>query len=698
MPAPTLLDYVKVDLLFLVGARAIREKVPLDTSIEIHAAYTPLREVEAFRNALQRYYDDRPLEPASVIVLVTDMKKYRAAFEEVFGAPRLYQTLEGQELSDESSLLTLLVNFISSQGGSEQLLSLMRHEGFLRGFNVCKEEQEDISSFIEKHTFSSINKSVRKRYLEQRGIASQCEAKTLIGVYVTEIEKFFCGDLLVSKASLLSFFAALQAWLVRVEKVIDFPIDTQKIQPLSTWIRLLRVLFEPFLKDNGYFQRIEKALDAIERNDQRAFFPFYEVISLFFSELKESAQASMTLRAPILLGEFGSFQPFPVHVIAILGAEEGALPKEEENPLKYLEKLPPTLYPSSKLYERYAFIEALLSAQKLFLGYQSFAFELQEKVPPSPLIVDLLAHLDSNYEVDGKNPSEKVVWNHSLYRMNVKRGPLHASEPIFCHKKVPAFLDISDIQKTAKNPLSRYIKAQFGAFREWEENESLFIKPYEIKMHLEKSFLGKEVFSMREHSLALRSYEEAHVKMQKVLCELGFKDLTLLDIEFSPVVHQVRCEKNVIVAPELQCQCMKVRGPWKGVVKEGVFLFSETWRVELFQKWFECALRMHVSKLHELNLSSSLIIAKEKRIEALCIRDPESLLNSWVAFSEIACRMPFPFSYDITKALLKGASIDVLETKLEEEKVVRDKIADYKSEWEKWAHRLYGELLLSEEA
>src|SRR5690606_37849443 len=74
--APKLIDFVKADLLFLVGARDAPQELSKDDSIEIHAAVTPLREVEALQEYLWMVYGEKVLQPCSVIVLVTDAKRY----------------------------------------------------------------------------------------------------------------------------------------------------------------------------------------------------------------------------------------------------------------------------------------------------------------------------------------------------------------------------------------------------------------------------------------------------------------------------------------------------------------------------------------------------------------------------------------------------------------------------------------------
>ena len=693
---PTLLDYLKADLLLLVGTREKPQEVKKDDSIEIHAAYTPVREVEALKEALSRYFGNISLKPASILVLATDLQQYRAAFEEVFGGKEKLYQIWGD--SSVSSMLRLVFGFLFSQGGKKDVLKLVRHEEFLKSFGFALEDKEELIGFLERSGFSSWRESTRRRYLEKRGIPSTQHPQTFEQMYNQEVQMLFQEESLI-KQPFLSFFAKIHAWLLRVEEASPLPLHEDELQPMRVWHELLKRLFEPFMQEDGSFYSVEKALLRLSGYAQEAHLPFSEAESLFFAEVEKGLLTQGGINAPIIVGKLGSFQPFPAEVVAILGAEEGSLPHEEENPLEYLEKLPPRLYPSSKLFEQYAFIEAILSAKRLFIGYQSYAFELREEVPYSPIVADLVAHLDTNLLIGGEKPSKTLFFKHSLYRKKASFNSQLCEEPIYGDKKATASVDFSEIQKAAKNPLSRYFSAQFGAIDEWEDETSIFIKNYEVKMHLEEAMLGKRTFSKREHALALQTYKEAHQEADKALKEMGIETLFCINVECVPTVKEKMYSGETLLLPCLECNGFKVQGNWKGLTRQGELLFSDTWTYELFQKWPEYIFRAYLAKKEDVLFEQAVIAVKERKIYQLPVKEPERVFASWVEFSQACYKHPFPFSQDIVKLLLKKPTVEELVVKMEKNgKIPLEKIAEYKSMWEEWACRLFSDLLLREEA
>lgn len=697
---PTLLEYVKADLLLLVGKREAPEELKKDSSLEIHAAYTPVREVEALKEALFRYFGKDRLQPASVLVLATDVKKYLAPFEEVFGGGKFLYRVWGKD-QEELSFLSLLVDFISSQAGSKELLPLLRRERFLKSFGFPKEDRDELIAFFERSDCVSWREKIRKQYLEERGIPCYQQTKTFEQMYEAEIGKLFCVGEAPIKLSFLAFFAKVDAWIKEVETVVSLPLHREKIEPMGTWVVLFQTVLKPFFDEQGSLHTIEKALLSLSNCPQEAHLPFSEMLSLFVAESEAGTGYVQALSAPIILAEFGSFQPFPAEVVAILGVEEGSLPKENDTPLQYIEKLPPRLYPSSQLHERYAFIDAILSAKRLFIGYQAYAFELRDKVALSPVVEDLVTHLDANFLIAGEKPSVALRFQHSLQRRLTVHKTQAFHEPIVAQKKVCSCIDLSELQKTAKNPLLRYIQTTFGARDEWEETDSIFIKNFEVKRHLEEKILGKLLISEREHALALKTYTQANREALEILQEMGLGELHPLHIEITPTVNERNFTGDTMYIPAFEEKGYRVQGTWKGLVEQGLLLFLDTWATELFQKWPEYVFRSFLAKKYGIPFEESIISIKDKKRFSITLKDPETLFSSWISFSQVSCQFPFPFSRDIVKLLLKKPTLDELVAKVGGESyridLGRERIESLRGMWEDFAHMLYSDLFVREE-
>lgn len=710
----TLLEHLKADLLLLISKRDTPENLLLDSSIEIHSAYTPLREVEALYEYLCLLYAHKSISPSSVLVLTTDLSRYKAPFEQVFGGHSfLFYHIFGEPQSkDLLSFLEILCSFFSSQGSKEDLLMLLRHEYFTNGFSLSPSDCDDVIQYILSISFFSVTCSQRVEYLKSKGIDTQHKEPSLQDHYEAKISSLFekRSSEKIFEAPILTFFAQFFHYLETIQEIISLPIDPQKIEPLSLWLALLEAALAPyFLSDTtGTFDPVQQALSSLHSYNTHAPLSLSDTLLLFFAELKERfSLVSSALSSPIVLAEFGSFQPFPADVIAILGAEEGSLPKETDTltDLHYLEKLPPTLYPSSTLFERYAFIEALISAKNFFIGFQSYQFDLREKIPYASPIADLVSHLDSNYMLDGKKPSEAILQSHPLHKKVTDKPVIpDRIEPIYGIKKEKAFT-FSDILKAAKSPIDIYLSHTCGVATEWEDADSLFINPWEIRAHIEEHILHKKPFFKRDHALARQAYENSILEFSKTLHCLGISSFHSHTLEFFSIIDSLKTpEKNSLLSPLIHDLKHPFTGKIHGLFEEGMILFSESWKKELFQRWPEYILRAILSQEGILPLKERLLLIKEKKVISLSISCPKDLCSSWTEYAKLVTTVPFPFSFDTVSSLIKDPVVHhELLTKIQDspqypslsttylKNMSLEDVEKYMTTWKKWAHLLYGD-------
>ena len=105
----------------------------------------------------------------------------------------------------------------------------------------------------------------------------------------------------------------------------------------------------------------------------------------------------------------------PAKVIVLLGMEEGAFPrKDQTHSLNSMAKEADTDYsPSQTDFDRYLFLEIMLSVRKyLLISYVGYSKTDSKEKPSSLLITELINYLDSGFTVEGKKPSERCVIKH----------------------------------------------------------------------------------------------------------------------------------------------------------------------------------------------------------------------------------------------------------------------------------------------
>ncbi len=668
----TLLDYVKADMLLLVGKVPSRTPLMKDGSIELHAAPTPLREVEALRERLSRMSH---LQPASVIVLVSDLARYAAAMEEVFGGQRgpFFQLIGSYSPDGPITALQGLIRLLSSKNSLSEWRELLHHPLIQQKLSLSPQDAEALQGWLKKKTPAwGLSHEHRARYLQQRGIEPKGknggiadEKEAFLATFFTPPDQYFsCSDL-PAIGSFWQFLAQLE------------PFTLAKEAPLSEWKNLFLNLSEGLLTTgSGYEEEaIGEALSLLEGTSPIAW---DEAQTLFFS-LVEAAydRRHIDLKSPMIVAELGRFQPFPAELVAILGAQEGQLPRySRHHLLRRLHKMADPAHLSNIFLERYALIEATLSAKNLFIGYQSIDCATQTQVPLAPAITDIFTHLDERYRLDGIAPSTALKTGHGMERPFRQEFEANRFPNIVLKKSDERFLRIDPqaLKKAAKYPLELYYKAHLGYDTPFKDEDPLFVKPWQVKQ-------------------AVPSW--ATQQVENTLTALGATsppyDLHLVPTAKEPSFDDMRRQ---IVCPTIQCsESMELSGVWPALRMEGTVLIREDWKRELFQQWPEIVFRSSIQKAFGVPLQPHLIIVSENRVQA--IESPKEF-SDWIAFAHEATVKPFPFTFDIVKRLCAENDdvVSAIQSHAEQvggvwRFVTNDEIQEKLPLWKEWAHKLY---------
>jgi hypothetical protein len=657
----TLLDRLKADLLLLVSKTEKLHPVSRDRSIEIHGAPTPLREVEALR---ERLLECRSLLPASVIVLVTDLPRYQAAIEQAMGGQIPYQ-IWGK--TSESSIITvfrMIVSMLMSKGTIHDWMQLLRHPLFQTTLLISKDEAESVIEWLSSRpSLWGFSPNHRNRYLSSRSIPSSAsqsrtfeEDKDLLlsSFLSSSSEEGLEVSLLRPLGNFLHFVSLMEGWWL-------LPLQGAECAPMSRFAQLINhILGELLKRPSGGFEEdalihAQSLFAKISSQAEDPSIPASESLKLFFRLVdSDLSRSCMVLSAPVIVAEFGAFQPFPAELIAILGAQEGALPQHSEDMLlDHLDQLVPKIPASNAFFDRYRFLEAILQARNLFISYQSYSFETRERMLYSPVVADLLLHLDANYLIDGSAPSSKVLVEHPLIPHRRSKDKSFPSSPAIHLSKEPpsSSIDISIVQRAARSPLDLFYKEQYGFSTSFSQEESIFLQPWQIRMNLEKN-LGAEVPSMSHPQ-----YQRPFIGLLSSLRSLGLAPkpfaLHLLPTIASPVYSEA-----AIFAPLIP-STPSLMGSWNGLVVEGIVLFTKDWKRELFKRWPENALRTYLSMQHNISMQRQAIIVQEEGILPLPKSDS---LSAWAEFAATASTIPMPLTFDIVKLLLSHpSSADVFQ-------------------------------------
>lgn len=654
---PLLLDYVKADLLLLIGKRDTPQHIPKDRSIEVHGAPTPLREVEALYERMAALPN---IPPASVLVLVTDMTRYQAAFEQVFGGRIPYQIWGKTEGSGPICAFDMIIHLLMSKGDLHDWQQLLRHPVIQAMLQIADDEAEALIEWLSSGSLRwGLSSEQKQRYLASRGIRGSSAQTTSL----SEEKEALLGRLLspsveeIPEVSLLRPIGNFFRFCSLIEGWWKLPLQSSEQAPMDDFATLFQNLLQELMKgSNGGFE--EEALLAsvssfrkISSDTFSPSLPTSEALRIFFQCVDSHLSRSLLhLSSPIIVAPFGSFQPFPSQLVAILGAGEGALPQHsEEQFLLRLDKMMPKVPASNVFFDRYAFLEALLSAKNLFITYQSYAFDTREQIPYSPIVADLLCHLDANYRIDAALPSHLLVVVHPLKSASLSFAhALSPSSPLLLTKNPPSSsLTISYLQRAARSPLDLYYKEHYAASSSSPPEDDLFIQPWQVRSFLQNDLSSDTPSS--PHPSYHKALSSLRASFRKLKISPQQKDLHLL-----PTIQAPQITSTNVFAPAIQ-STPSLMGSWKGLVTDGIVLFTESWEQELFVRWPEVALRTFLSHHHNIPLQLQAIIIREERMLPL----PEvHTIECWAEFASLVSSIPFPFTFDITKLLLNNPSTE----------------------------------------
>lgn len=730
----TLLDAVQADLLLM---RKPQEKIHLDgeeASIQVHSAATRLRETEVVYDLIlnlvaKHAYDAEPLKPEDVLVMAPDIMAYAPLVKMVFLREKGLDChiMEAVAPCDHLSIQGFL-NFLKLAGSrwsAREVLELFDIPAFRNKHRFCDEDLEIIKEWIRKSGVRWGQTSHhRDEVLERQHCRSGMTAKTDAGTWEKGMERLLRSlvtseDIAIesSQAELLGRFLEL----VRSMRS-DLNLLRKKIfLTLCEWISFLEALFESYFDEE--LEHLSKHLADLSLAGQKLkneTFPFITVLHHLESCLKKrrNSYRETHLNAvrfcPLL-----PMRTVPAKVVILMGLEDGAFPRPAAgNSLNMLNSHPKADYcPSKTDFDRYLFLEAILSArQYLILTYQGFSQKDGKEQAASLVVQELMAYLDSGYLIGGEAPSSRLAIRHPFHgydKTNFQPGARYPSRSLYqfllaqsCYGKeksppflfIPRFeissyqksgilLDISDLEKFAKNPLKVYLNKTLGLYLPREDD--LHICENFAWSHLDRSImrsLALKEGEMRKYvserlpfgifqEVALKEASSAQREIKENLQKFGVRSTFCLELT-KRADRPMQVSETLWIAPPIQIgNCTLV-----GRLEE----LSENGLVVMHEKKFEKAVQIypHFLLYNTLALREGLPFKERQLIFAgdggtlPFLDQPEQRLSQYLDYYQLSLSNPSPLLPKWVETLLND---DNFEKKIAAS-VERSRKLDYEEE------------------
>lgn len=542
LPPTTLLQQLQADLLQLRNPEADPpQEWAGDRSLQIHCAPSAYREIEIVYHQLLALIDENQKKgltilPEDILVMAPDIMEYVPFIKGVFGDGESllhYQIMDVQMPAGDPTVEAFIHLLRLPQGRwqVEEVLVLLDSTAFCQKHGLSLEEAARIRRWVDESPVQwGIDEKHRQTVLKE---AYQTEESAHVPAFTWAqstrwlVENWICpprfqeeeGTVLQNVDGDL-----LGRWLDLLHSLRKDlrPLTTGATKSLREWALLLQDLLERYFapQDSDGFRVLGETIKELSKASTtltEAVYPYESLLRRLESALtKEKISYRENQLHAVKFCSLLPMRAIPAKIIVWMGMQEGAFPRQENRDSLNLLAADADYCPGKTDFDRYLFLETLLSVRHTFLiTYQGQSLEACVEVPPSLVVAELLDYLDKGYRIGGEYPSQVLVKKHSIdsYQpcyfqcgsqyVNYSQRDFHAAsykqgeverkkhafiQPLAIHyeKEPEENIELKELEYFASNPLRTYLKNLGITLPE----ENHIPDPFEMSA-LEKSRLAK---------------------------------------------------------------------------------------------------------------------------------------------------------------------------------------------------------------
>jgi exodeoxyribonuclease V gamma subunit len=755
----TLLEAVQTDLLLLRNPEN-SEKIAFDRydrTIQVHASSNRAREVHALYNLIMSILDTHqtdsdPFLLGDFVVMCPNLGKAAPYIQSVFGSAesRLNFQLMDLHFPAANEMIKGFLHLIALPSGRWDAVSLLRLFDFPAFQSKQRLNRENLACLRrwiqdanihwgndEKHRNTLLQRDHCEKEVEENfwfgtwehGFGRLLDTMMLIADQKDPSDQFApLEGFEISQSELLgTFIKLLHSLSEDLKPLIDGTQFT-----LSDWTLYLKALCDSYFQpttpeENEGYTLLLTQIEMFSRADRllnKETFAFSSIsrhlLKALQTELIGYRETNLqTVRFCSLL----PMRAVPAKVIILMGMEEQAYPRKEEAfSLNLLQTSPEADYtPSQTDFDRYLFLEALISARRYFIiSYLSQGGKDIKEHAPSILVQELLSYLDRAFTVPEGKLSIACHYSHpkcafdrryfspdfnlknyltSHYKAALAYGSAVKKPHNFLtefHKESESDpsqkiikIDLADLLSFAKNPLKRFF-ATLGFYFEREE---------------ERLIKQEEALSLSSLNAAILAKQGMYTAPEKILGwaeRIGrlpqgpFKALGA-----AQVLEQIATYKSALTSdnslhiawmniqfnerhqtPQLINACwtlppliidfedrgkVEIVGEIDSISNDGIFLFEKDGMDTAVAKWPLLLVYCALIDRNDLPLSKNVIFAKSGKIKDSAFIDAPNMLQQYLRYYLQSLLSPSPLMPQWIASLLNG-SIKEIEAEFEEEK------------------------------
>ncbi len=743
----TLIEALQADMALLRNPESAPKIVfgHYDRTLQIHVAPTPMREIQILYHNLmniidQHAQDKAPILPSDIFVMAPDIAAYEPFIKAVFGNAESQLDFHIVDLSmpSQSDLVQgflHLLNLPFSRWDAASLLQLFEYPAFQLKQKLSKEEIHEIRNWVKKSAVRWGNDSQHRNEILKRDHCLQgMLEETPIGTWEDGLERLLAGMVMFSSDETAHIFSIesisisttkseLLGKLIKILRSLQEdlkPLGSGLAMNLNDWAEYLKCLFEAYFtvdKEDHAFVEHHKALFTHINQIKAAFHHFkddqfsYTTIRRHLESMLESQKISYR-ETHLHAVRFCSMLPMraiPAKVIALIGMQEGSFPRSEQpHSLDLMEKSSKSDYcPSQTDFDRFLFLEALLSCRNYFLmSYQGQALFDAKEQSSSLLVTELLGYLDKAFQIGDKNISDLCVFKHPLYSFDksyfdskdfgrsysnsdyraalayyhLEKRPKHLFVPEFIlspslRKSEEIFIDLKQLISLAQDPLKTYFGKTLGFYLEREEDrqikvdENFILSPREIASLKKASLKGSlnDLLRVAEKegrlpfgpfkTMAVEKVQQEYDSLQANLAATGVDTAQIFQIDFNEKYSTPAFHEGKWTFPPLELKVrdslkVKIVGHLPEVSSNGLIVHHKDDRVDVVKAWPQFLALSCLCKTYSPPIDSRLIFAKSGSIKSPFFSDPYPHLERYIEYYFTSLESPSPLIPDWVFSIL----------------------------------------------
>jgi len=426
---------------------------PLDGSVRVISAHSPLREVQRLYDQILYWLDNDPqLKPRDIVVMVPDIDQYAPYIDAVFASSkattkngdqyRIPWAIADQSMAQEDPLIDSflsLLNLADSRFLISEVQDWLDVEAIRSRFGI---EEADLPQLRDWLAQAQVRWGLDAQQRKQLGLPAfeqnswrKGMRQLLLGYMLPDSQQDFLGDFPVAAAEgndgellgrLMAFIDELEHWQGIFSATITFAEQNNgRNKTAQQWVRLLMKMLDDFYSADGdagfSLQKIREAIVQWQNDLNLSGFTGtlspVVVRSWFSAQLGQQGGWQRFLAGPVNFCTLMPMRSIPFKAVCLLGMNDEDYPRRV-TPVGF------DLMVSGRARrgdrsrredDRYLFLEAVCSAQKyLYVSYRGRDVRENAELQPSVLVAELM-----DYICDGYCLAQDAAFSHKESRQHM---------------------------------------------------------------------------------------------------------------------------------------------------------------------------------------------------------------------------------------------------------------------------------------